>query len=75
MNNTPITTDFARQVLHNLVKEKGPDITIEMVQRAVAKYFGIRVGDLTSKKRTQPVAFPGKSPCSCAAKWPMPRIL
>jgi chromosomal replication initiator protein len=29
-----------------------------MVQRAVAKYFGLRVADLNSKKRTQPVAFP-----------------
>lgn len=58
MNNTPVTIDFARHVLHNLVKEKGPEISVEMVQRAVAKYFGVRVGDLISKKRTQPVAFP-----------------
>ena len=58
MNETAITVDFARQVLHNLVKDKGPEITIEMVQRAVAKYFGLRVADLNSKKRTQPVAFP-----------------
>lgn len=58
MNGTPITVDFARQVLHNLVNDKGPEITIEMVQRAVAKYFGLRVADLNSKKRTQPVAFP-----------------
>jgi chromosomal replication initiator protein len=58
INDTAITVDFARQVLHNLAKDKGPDITIEMVQRAVAKYFGLRVADLNSKKRTQPVAFP-----------------
>ena len=58
MNDTAITVDFARQVLHNLVKDKGPEITIEMVQRSVAKYFGLRVADLNSKKRTQPVAFP-----------------
>ena len=58
MNDTAITVDFARQVLHNLDKDKGPEITIEMVQRSVAKYFGLRVADLNSKKRTQPVAFP-----------------
>ena len=58
MNATPITVDFARQVLHNLVKEKGPKVTIEMVQQAIAKYFGIRVNDLISKKRTKLVAFP-----------------
>ncbi len=58
MNATPITVDFARQVLHNLVKEKGPKVTIEMVQQTIAKYFGIRVNDLISKKRTKLVAFP-----------------
>lgn len=58
MNETPITVDFARQVLHNLVKEKGPKVTIEMVQQASAKYFGVRVSDLVSKKRTKPVTFP-----------------
>ena len=58
MNDTAITVDFARQVLNNLVKDKGPEITIEMVQRAVVKYFGLRVTDLNSKKRTKPVAFP-----------------
>ena len=58
MNATPITVDFARQVLHNLVKEKGPKVTIEMVQQAIAKYFGIRVNDLISKKRDQTGSFP-----------------
>lgn len=53
-----ITVDFARQVLQNLLKEKNKEISVETVQKAVCKYFGIRVADLTSKRRTNLVTFP-----------------
>jgi chromosomal replication initiator protein len=58
LTNSPVTLDFARQVLQNLVKGKEKEISIETVQKAVCKYFGIRVADLTSKRRTHLVAFP-----------------
>jgi chromosomal replication initiator protein len=58
LTNSPFTIDFARQVLQNVVKGKEKEISIESVQKAVCKYFGIRVADLTSKRRTQMVAFP-----------------
>src|SRR5438034_2937239 len=53
-----ISLDFARQVLQNLVKGKAKEISVETVQKAVCKYFSLRVADLTSKRRTQLVAFP-----------------
>ena len=61
LTRSPITVDLAMKVLQNLLKgEKGKEkeASIEVVQKAVCKYFGIRVADLTSKKRTQFVAFP-----------------
>lgn len=58
LTRSPITIEFARQVLQNLVKGKEKEISIETVQKAVCKYFGIRVIDLTSKRRTQLVSFP-----------------
>jgi chromosomal replication initiator protein len=61
LNQSSITIDLAHQALQNLMrggKEKEKDISIETVQKAVCKYFGIRVVDLTSRKRTQLVAFP-----------------
>lgn len=58
LTNSPLTIDFARQVLQNVVKGKEKEVSIESVQKAVCKYFGIRVADLTSKRRTQLVAFP-----------------
>lgn len=58
LTNSIVNIDFARQVLQNLVKGKEKEVSIETVQKAVCKYFGIRVADLTSKRRTQLVAFP-----------------
>ncbi|MGE0823259.1 MAG: chromosomal replication initiator protein DnaA [Candidatus Binatia bacterium] len=61
LTQSPITIDLARQVLQTLMKggkEKEREISIETVQKTVCKYFGIRLADLTSKKRTQLVAFP-----------------
>jgi chromosomal replication initiator protein len=58
LSNSPITIDFTRQVLQNLVKGKEKEISIESVQKTVCKYFGVRVGDLTSKRRTHLVSFP-----------------
>jgi chromosomal replication initiator protein len=58
LTNTEITLDFAREVLQNQLKERDKDISIEAVQKAVCRHFGLRVIDLTSKKRTQLVAVP-----------------
>ncbi len=58
LTRTAVTIDFARQVLQNLVKGKAKEISVETVQKAVCKYFSLRVADLTSKRRTQLVAFP-----------------
>jgi chromosomal replication initiator protein len=58
LTRNAITVDFARQVLQNLLKEKDKEISVESVQRAVCKYFGVRVADLTSKRRTTLITFP-----------------
>jgi len=58
LTRNAITIDFARQVLQNLLKEKDKEISVESVQKAVCKYFGLRVADLNSKRRTNLVTFP-----------------
>ncbi len=54
---SPITIEFARQALRDLIRtyESTPDI--EAIQRVVSDCFHIRLADLKSKKRTQRVAF------------------
>jgi chromosomal replication initiator protein len=57
IGKTPVTVEFARQALRDLVRtyESTPDI--EAIQKIVADFFHIRLTDLKSKKRTQHIAF------------------
>jgi chromosomal replication initiator protein len=57
LNTSPMTIDFARQALRDLIRthESKPDI--EAIQRIVAEFFHIHLADLKSKKRTQHIAF------------------
>jgi chromosomal replication initiator protein len=57
VTSSPITIEFARQALRDLIRtyESKPDI--EAIQRVVSDCFHISLSDLKSKKRTQRVAF------------------
>jgi chromosomal replication initiator protein len=57
INKTPITVDFARQALHDLIRDHDLKPGIESIQKAVSDFFHIRMADLKSKKRTQHIAF------------------
>lgn len=52
----PITVEFARDVLKDLVKDKNPQVTIELVQKMTAERYGLRVLDLRSVRRTRNLA-------------------
>jgi chromosomal replication initiator protein len=58
ISHTPITVELAHQVLHNLLKDKKKEISVEAVQKAVSKYYGLGVGDITSKKRSHLITLP-----------------
>lgn len=58
LNDSMITLDFAREVLQNFGERKRKEVSVETVQKAVSKYFGVRVLDLTSKRRTNLVTVP-----------------
>jgi chromosomal replication initiator protein len=51
-----ITLDFARQALRDLISEKLVKPDIESIERATADLLHIKLSDLRSKKRTQPIA-------------------
>jgi chromosomal replication initiator protein len=57
LSKRPITVDFAREVLHDLLKERAT-VSVEDVQRVVCERYGLRLSDLLSKKRSRDVAFP-----------------
>jgi len=54
----PITVDFAKLALKDLIALQDKLVTIENIQKTVAEYFKIRVSELLSKKRTRSVARP-----------------
>jgi chromosomal replication initiator protein len=53
-----ITLDFAKDALRDLLALQDKLVTIENIQKTVAEYFKIRLGDLLSKRRSRSIARP-----------------
>jgi chromosomal replication initiator protein len=53
-----ITVDFARETLKDLLASGERTITVEEIKREVASFFGVKVADLASKRRTQDFVHP-----------------
>ncbi len=54
----PITLDFAKEALKDLLALQDKLVTIENIQKTVAEYYRIPVRDLLSKRRNRSVARP-----------------
>jgi chromosomal replication initiator protein len=53
-----ITLDFTKEALKDLLASQDRLVTIENIQKTVAEYFKIRIGDLLSKRRSRSIARP-----------------
>jgi chromosomal replication initiator protein len=54
----PITLDFAREALKDLLSLQARLVTIENIQKTVAEYFKLRQSELLSQKRNRSIARP-----------------
>lgn len=54
----PITLDFAKEALRDLLALQAKLVTIENIQKTVGEYYKIRVADLLSKRRNRSIARP-----------------
>jgi len=54
----PITLDFVKDSLRDLLTLQDKLVTIENIQKTVAEYYKIKVADLLSKRRSRSVARP-----------------
>jgi chromosomal replication initiator protein len=54
----PITIDFIKEALRDLLALHDKLVTIENIQKTVAEYYKIRVSDILSKRRSRSVARP-----------------
>src|SRR5262245_54924167 len=58
LRGEPINLSLAQEALKNLVEEDQRAITIEVVQKVVADYYGLKVADLKSKSNARNIAVP-----------------
>lgn len=54
----PITLEFSKEALKDLLAAQEKLVTMDYIQKAVAEYYKIRVVDLLSKRRNRSVARP-----------------
>ncbi|MDH5368765.1 MAG: chromosomal replication initiator protein DnaA [Gammaproteobacteria bacterium] len=54
----PITLEFAKDALRDLLALQAKLVTIDNIQKMVAEYYKIRIADLLSKKRSRSIARP-----------------
>ena len=54
----PITLEFAKEALKDLLALQERLVTIENIQKTVAEYFKIRVADLLSRRRSRSITRP-----------------
>ena len=54
----PITQEFAKEALRDLIALQDKLITIDNIQKTVAEYFKIRVADLHSSRRSRSITRP-----------------
>jgi chromosomal replication initiator protein len=54
----PITLEFTKEALKDLLSLQAKLVTIENIQKTVADYFKVRMADLLSKRRSRSVARP-----------------
>ncbi|HTB87283.1 MAG TPA: chromosomal replication initiator protein DnaA, partial [Steroidobacteraceae bacterium] len=54
----PITLEFAKEALRDLLALQEKLVTIENIQKTVAEYYKIRIADLLSKRRSRSIARP-----------------
>jgi chromosomal replication initiator protein len=62
----PITVESAKEALKDLIAAQAKMITLENIQRTVAKYYNLKVTDLTGIRRSRSIARPRQVAMSLA---------
>lgn len=58
LKGAPISIELTQEVLRNIIDEETGGISIELIQKAVANHYGLKVSDLKSKNNSRSVAVP-----------------
>ena len=57
-NEREITLELAKEALRDILNVANRQVTVENIQKTVAEFFKIKIGDMHSKRRTRNVARP-----------------
>lgn len=66
LTSTPITLDFTKKVLKDMLIEKNGEISIEDIQKEVCKEFNIKLNEIKSSKRNKNLVTPRQIAMSLA---------
>lgn len=58
IENLPVTIDFTKRVLNDLIKTGSQNVSTKHLIQVVAKYFNIGVGDLLGARRQRDLVYP-----------------
>ncbi|MFH1878710.1 MAG: chromosomal replication initiator protein DnaA [Candidatus Omnitrophota bacterium] len=58
LTGIPMTDSLAREVLKDMISAEEKKITIDLIQKTVSSFFGIKDSDMQTKKRTRAIAYP-----------------
>lgn len=59
LTENPLTIENLEYLLRDTLDQENKEaVTMEVIQKTVADYYDIRLGDMTSKRRPQSIAFP-----------------
>lgn len=58
LENTPISREFAKNILKDVYVDKDKALTPSAIKEAVSKYFNIKVSEIESSKRSRNLAYP-----------------
>ncbi len=53
LTNIPISLEMAKNVLKGQISDEDKPLTVETIQKTVTEYFGLKLQDLRSKRRTK----------------------
>ncbi|MCX7913179.1 MAG: chromosomal replication initiator protein DnaA [Thermodesulfovibrionales bacterium] len=56
LTKIPISLEMAKTILKELIPDEEKPITVELIQKAVCEYFGLKIQDMKSKRRTKDLA-------------------
>jgi chromosomal replication initiator protein len=62
----PVTLEFAKEALSDLLAVQAKLVTVENIQKTVAEYYKIRLADLSAKSRSRSIARPRQVAMSLA---------